>query len=85
MPQLTRGAIRFLDAPEPVLALRRDVAGLPGLVALFNLGAHAVHFELPDLAGAVALSEPGLPGVVVGRQASLPAFGAWFGLAHIAD
>ncbi len=78
-PQLTRGEIVFYDAPEPVLALRRDLAGMPGIVAVFNLGAAPVVLELPEVAGAQALAGHGLHGSVNGTTVSLPAYGAWFG------
>jgi alpha-glucosidase len=81
-PQLTRGDIVFYDAPEPVLALRRDSPGQPGIIALFNLGSAAVSFELPQVAGAAALAGHGLPGSVDGAQVTLPPYGAWFGTQH---
>jgi alpha-glucosidase len=79
LPQLTRGDIIFFDAPEPVLALRRDVAGMPGVVGAFNLSAQAVSVELPAFAGAHALDGHGLPGSLDGSTVTLPAYGAWFG------
>ena len=81
MPQLTRGEIAFYDAPEPVLALRRDLAGERSVIALFNLGAAPVSFTLPQLRGAHKLEQPGLPGEVTDGLVQLPAFGAWFGYA----
>ena len=78
-PQLTRGDIVFFDAPEPVLALRRDLAGRPGVVAVFNLGAKPVELELPAVAGAVAMTGHGLQGSVEGIKVTLPAYGGWFG------
>ncbi|MES2321084.1 MAG: alpha-glucosidase [Pseudomonadota bacterium] len=78
-PQLTRGEIVFYDAPEPVLALRRDLAGYPGIVAVFNLGPDSVSFALPELEGAEALSGHGLEGAVDGAKVTLPPYGAWFG------
>jgi alpha-glucosidase len=78
-PQLTRGEIVFFDAPEPVLALRRDLEGQPGILAMFNLGNAPVSFTLPQAAGAVAMTGHGLPGTVDGTSVSLPAYGAWFG------
>ena len=78
-PQLTRGEIVFFDAPEPVLALRRDLAGHPGVVAVFNLGATPVVVELPAVAGAVAMTGHGLQGSVDGTRVTLPAYGGWFG------
>ncbi|MBZ2209208.1 alpha-amylase family glycosyl hydrolase [Massilia soli] len=81
-PQLTRGEIVFFDAPEPVLALRRDLAGYPGVVAVFNLGATPVEVDLPAVAGAVAMTGHGLQGSVNGTKVTLPAFGGWFGKAE---
>ena len=81
LPQLTRGDIVFFDAPEPVLALRRDVAGMPGVLAVFNLGAQPVSVDLPAFAGARALDGHGLPGSMEGSTVTLPAYGAWFGTA----
>ena len=78
-PQLTRGEIVFFDAPEPVLALRRDLAGHPGVVAVFNLGAAPVEVDLPAVGGAVAMTGHGLPGSVDGTKVTLPAYGGWFG------
>jgi alpha-glucosidase len=78
-PQLTRGDIVFFDAPEPVLALRRDLEGHPGILAMFNLGPAAVSFTLAQAAGAVAMSGHGLPGSVDGTSVTLPPYGAWFG------
>ena len=81
-PQLTRGEITFVDAPEPVLALRRDLDGHPGALAVFNLGREAVSFELPAAAGATVMTGHGLPGSVDGTRVTLPAYGAWFGSAR---
>ncbi|NRR28920.1 alpha glucosidase [Oxalobacteraceae bacterium] len=81
LPQLTRGDIVFFDAPEPVLALRRDLAGERGIVAVFNLGKEPVSFALPAAVGAEKMQGYDLPGEAVDGQITLPAFGAWFGLA----
>jgi alpha-glucosidase len=64
-----------------VLSLRRDLAGERSVIALFNLGKEPVSFALPQIAGAEQLQGYGLPGTVSGEQVSLPAYGAWFGLA----
>jgi alpha-glucosidase len=80
MPQLTRGDIVFFDAPEPVLALRRDLKGERSVLAVFNLGREAVSFALPQAAGAETITAPGLPGAVgADGTVKLPAYGAWFG------
>ncbi|WP_020651701.1 alpha-glucosidase [Massilia niastensis] len=79
MPQLTRGEIAFFDAPEPVLALRRDVDGHDSVLAAFNLSDKAVGFDWPATAGAAALNEHGLPGTAEGGRVTLPPYGTWFG------
>ncbi len=78
-PQLTRGEIVFFDAPEPILALRRDLAGHPSMLAIFNLGAEAVQFDWAAARGAVAVDGHGLEGALADGVVSLPAFGGWFG------
>jgi alpha-glucosidase len=79
MPQLTRGDIDFFDAPEPVLALRRDVAGMDSVLAAFNLSAEPVSFDWPASGQATALDAHGLPGEAAGGRVTLPPYGAWFG------
>ncbi len=81
LPQLTRGEIKFFDAPEPVLALRRDLAGHPAILAVFNLGPEPTSFAWPEAQGAAALEGHGLPGSAAGGVVTLPPFGAWFGSA----
>jgi len=78
-PQLTRGDIAFFDAPEPVLALRRDVAGMPAMLAAFNLSNAPVAFAWQEAAGAEDVEGHGLPGTRTGAQVSLPPYGAWYG------
>ncbi|MES2127319.1 MAG: alpha-amylase family glycosyl hydrolase [Pseudomonadota bacterium] len=79
LPQLLRGDIAFFDAPEPVLALRRDLEGLPSVLAAFNLSNHPVSFAWPAAQAAEALAGHGLPGSASDGLVSLPPFGAWFG------
>jgi alpha-glucosidase len=78
-PQLTRGDIAFFDAPEPVLALRRDLDGMPRLLAAFNLSDRAVAFAWPDAVQAEDLDGHGLPGSRDGERLTLPPYGAWYG------
>ncbi|HAT31204.1 MAG TPA: alpha-glucosidase [Janthinobacterium sp.] len=82
-PQLARGEIAFFDAPEPVLAFRRDLAGAPAILAAFNLGPEARSFDWPDAAAATTLDGHGLPGVARGKSVTLPGYGAWFGQVGI--
>jgi alpha-glucosidase len=78
-PQLTRGDIAFFDAPEPVLALRRDLEGQSSVLAAFNLSDKPVSFDWPQAAGAADLEGHGLPGGREGATVTLRPYGAWFG------
>jgi alpha-glucosidase len=78
-PQLTHGDIAFFDAPEPVLALRRDVDGVPAVLAAFNLSDGEVQFEWPEAAAADDLIGHGLPGGREAARITLPPYGAWYG------
>jgi alpha-glucosidase len=80
-PQLLQGDIVFFDAPEPVLAFRRELAGHRTMFAAFNLGSESVRFEWPDASSAESLNGHGLPGIAQGAGVELPPYGAWFGLA----
>jgi alpha-glucosidase len=82
LPQLTRGAIAFLDAPEPVLAFRRSLPGMPDVVVALNLGRRPVIVDLPAAAQCDTLAGHGLPGWVRGTSVELPAYGAWFGIGR---
>jgi alpha-glucosidase len=82
--QLTRGDIAFFDAPEPVLALRRELAGAPGMLAAFNLSNQAVSFAWPDAAGAEDMAGHGLPGSREDARVVLPPYGAWYGTVKAA-
>jgi alpha-glucosidase len=79
LPQLTRGDITFHDAPEPVLALQRDLAGFPSVLGCFNLSPSPVTFTWAAAAAATVLEGHGLPGSIAGSEITLPAYGAWFG------
>ncbi len=79
LPQLTRGAIHFYDVPEPVLAVRRELAGHRDVIAVLNLGDAPVQFDLPDSAAYQKLSGHGMSGTADHGTIMLPAFGGWFG------
>ncbi len=83
IPQLMQGDIVFFDAPEPVLALRRDLPGQPSVLAAFNLGGQDLSFMLPEAAGATPLEGHGLAGSAHDATLTLPAFGAWFGIKNL--
>jgi alpha-glucosidase len=80
IPQLTRGAIAFFDAPEPVLAFQRSLPDMSDIVIALNLGSRPVQFELPAASGCEMLNGHGLPGAARGTAIDLPAYGAWFGI-----
>ncbi len=79
IPQLLRGAIAFDDMPEPLLALRRQLAGHPSVLAIFNLSAQPqeINWEITHMAST--LKGHGLRGEKAGSTIKLPAYGAWFG------
>ena len=79
VPQLTRGAMHFYDAPEPVLAVRRELAGHPPVFAILNLGVDPVQFVLPDSAAFKPMPGHGMQGSAENGKVSLPPFGGWFG------
>jgi len=79
-PALLHGAIRFLDAPEPVLAFVRE-DGAQRLLVAFNLSARPVDVALSGL-GVRAIDGHGLStGEVTLGRLRLPAYGAYFGEA----
>jgi alpha-glucosidase len=84
LPQLTRGDIAFFDAPDPVLALRRAVNGMPAVLAAFNLSNREVEFEWLEGADAEDMQGHGLPGTRAGARVTLPPYGAWFGAVEAA-
>lgn len=83
-PALLTGDIRFIDAPEPVLALvRSPEAGAGGktLLCVFNLGATPVDITL-DVATTVATAthlDPAQQGRRAGNRFTLPGHGFYFG------
>lgn len=73
---LRHGAIRFLKAPEPILALERSL-GEDRVVAVFNLGAEPVSFTLPR--GLRPLTGHGLSECRLDAHTLLlPAWGGFF-------
>ncbi|MBC7994258.1 MAG: alpha-glucosidase, partial [Rhizobacter sp.] len=80
------GDIRFIDVPEPVLALvRTPAAGEPGATVLapFNLSGESVTVSLGATRPSRALEGHGFDGarqgLREGTQLRLPAYGAYFG------
>jgi alpha-glucosidase len=76
-PALKWGGIRFLDAPEPLLAFVRTFRG-ETLLAVFNLGAAAMALPLPA-SGARVHDDHGLPGgCLEDGRVHLPGYSAFF-------
>jgi alpha-glucosidase len=70
-PALLTGAIRFLDAPEPVMALVREAPQPrlgPSLLVVLNLGPDAVEVEIAGAPAGVAMALPALPPAQQGRR-----------------
>ena len=74
---LCRGTIHFYQAPEPILALRRE-DGPDRIVAVFNLSSEPVRYTLPT--SVLALEGHGLAACPWdGRDLHLPPWGGFFG------
>jgi alpha-glucosidase len=83
-PSLLTGDIRFVDAPEPVLALVRSPEnGGDGktLLCVFNLGADPVSVTLAatDSVAVATHLDPALQGQRVDQRFTLPGHGFYFG------
>jgi alpha-glucosidase len=77
-PALQRGAIAFVDAPEPVLAFLRECDGERLLVA-FNLSDAPVRWTLPAGLEPRMIEDHGLPTAgAEGGSIGLPARGVFF-------
>jgi alpha-glucosidase len=77
-PALVTGSIRFLDAPEPVLAFVREDHG-ERLLVVFNLGREPVRWPLPGGLRASALDDHGQhAGAIEGGAVELPAHGVLY-------
>ena len=75
MVALQRGAIRFHDAPEPLVGFQRVLDG-ERILCLFNLGAEEMRWRLP--ADAAALEGHGFGGRIEGDAAVVPGTDAAF-------
>lgn len=80
IPALRTGAMRFLDAPDPVVAIERSL-GEDRLLVAINLGRAPVVFEAAAFAEFRALSGHGFAGTLDGQRVALPPFGAIFATA----
>jgi len=77
-PALVHGDIRFLDAPEPVLAFTRSDEG-ESLLAVFNLSAQTVEWPLPPGLSANIIDGHGaVAGRIDGASVRLPPRGVVF-------
>ena len=74
---LRAGRGRFLDAPEPVLALVREDAA-EAVLCVFNMGAEPVRFALPAGLAATTLDGHGLSGRLADGTVELPGWGGYF-------
>jgi alpha-glucosidase len=74
-PALSRGGLRPLDVPTPLVGFTRSSAE-ESLVLVFNPTAHAVRVDLQDKPGIVPLDDHGFPVLVNGDVALLPPYGA---------
>ena len=79
-PTLQQGAIRFFDAPEPLLAFERSL-GKERLVLIFNLGASPHSWQIPANLTLETLTGHGLEGgaIVQAQRIALVPYGAWMG------
>lgn len=80
-PCLIEGGIRFIDAPEPVLAFERHTP-TEQLLCAFNLGEYFMETHLPVTDRTTHLTELGLPGELWGNYVKLPPRGAVFARLH---
>ncbi|MBS0225921.1 MAG: alpha-glucosidase [Proteobacteria bacterium] len=73
-PAVVEGAIRFLEAPEPILALERAENG-ERMLMVFNLSANPVEWNLPpQWTQALQVQVPGVAAGTLGDgRAALPA------------
>lgn len=81
-PVLRYGSIRFLEAPEPVIAFTRG-EGRDRLVCAFNLGPAAVELALPGIPAARALEGHGFGGTLADGRVRLEGFEAAFGHVQV--
>jgi alpha-glucosidase len=77
-PALVLGDIRFLDAPEPVLAFVRERGG-ERLLVVFNLSHDAVAWKLPHGLSPLPIETPGaVAGRIEAGSIAMPPHGALF-------
>jgi alpha-glucosidase len=75
-PALVTGGIRFLDAPEAIVAFTRDHEA-ESLLTAFNLSGAITSLSIPW--DVTALGGHGFAGTLSERKVTLPAYGAFFG------
>jgi alpha-glucosidase len=80
-PALRTGAIRFVDAPEPLLVFEREGEG-ERVLAAFNLGQAPVTLPAAAWPGLSPLEGHGFAGAVREGAIELEGFGAFFGRAQ---
>lgn len=79
-PQLTRGDISFYDLPEPLLGLRRDLAGQKSVIVVLNLGTQTAQVDMPESAAYQDLTGHGFNSSAEHGKIVIPAYSAWFGV-----
>jgi alpha-glucosidase len=79
--RLLKGGIRFVDAPEPVLAFYRTPDDGPALLCVFNLGRTPVEIAAPakGLRQILTRVDEHLEGGLDGERISLPPHGFFYG------
>jgi alpha-glucosidase len=77
-PALRTGAIRFVDAPSPLLVFEREGDG-ERVLSAFNLSQAPAALPATAWPGLSPLSGHGLPGNVRGDAIEIEGFGAFFG------
>lgn len=81
VPALVKGAMEFIDAPEPLLAfIRAEVT--ERVVVVINLSPETLHAELSVVDHAEPLTGHGFAGHKNGKQLVLPGRGIFFGRLH---
>lgn len=78
-PALSKGGVRFHDAPAPLLALEREHESAR-ILCVFNLGADDCEWATPDLGRWRALDGHGYDGRIDGDRLRLPGYGAFYGM-----
>ncbi len=77
-PELGRGDLSFVDAPDPLLAMLRESDGRR-LLCVFNLGPRTASFDAGAFAGLVPVAGHGFEATLAGTTVTLDGYQAFFG------